>query len=1557
MNKTIRIFISSPNDVAEERGKARQVVESLSRHYDGQARLEIVMWEDLALSIDVSAQQSIARLLSDEAGIDVAVFILWSRLGSELSKQATPRPDGGVYRSGTEHEFDLMLAAREASGGERPEILAYWRQDEKGFIESLKQAAPESYGKLLEQKNLAQRFIEERFMDEQGRNIRGVCIFAEPVSFAKRLHSHLRQVLDRLLAADDTSPTWTEAPYRSLEVFDIRHAPIFCGRDEETCDLLQRLREQEKEGCAFVIIVGASGSGKSSLARAGVAATLIQRSFDDGVKEWRAAVFLPSLAEGDLFIGLVRCLASALPELRAGPGGIDRLARILEDGNHEAASILLDGAFQSAETKLGGPLRLVLVLDQMEELWTGSDRGITAELRERFLEAVEAIACGGRMSVLATLRSDFYSQAQFSEAFLRMKGERGHFDLTPPGPAALQELIVQPAHRAGLRFERDERTGRTLDQRILEDASRDPSALPLLQFALAELHERRDETQRLLTFAAYKALGKDAEGNGVEGALGQRATQVFKTLPTDAQAALDELLPLLVSVEVEVTGEQNAVRRRAPLAELAQSTDLATSTPRATLIRALIGARFLTTDEQGGTPIATLAHEALLQRWERVDVWINANREFLKARTRVENAEALWKSNSRHNDYLLHEGLPLEEARALLAGRSQNLSEGTRQYIEDSLAGVQRSRRRAASIRYAAIASLLLLLVAALGGAWFATKQTEVAKEETSRSKAALTKAQRQLDRSHLEEGKAWLERARLALEKKDPLTAVMLAGRAVGFAGYGREKASTQWREQFPPLLGAPMESDAEIEKQRAAVQSEVRRFISSTHPKMLPIWSSPISAHHSGAVTSVFFSPDGTRIVSGSRDNTVKLWDADTGNEIASLEGHSERVTSVAFSPDGSRIVSGSFDNTVKLWDVATGNEIASLKGHSESVTSVAVSPDGTRIVSGSWDGTIKLWDADTGTELTSIDSHTHIVTSVAFSPDGSCIVSGSERNNTVKLWDAETGNEIASLEGHSGAVTSVAFSPDGSRIVSGSGDNTVKVWDADTGNEIASLEGHSGAVTSVAFNPDGSRIVSGSDDTVKLWDAATGNEIASLEGHSSGVRSVAFRPDGSRIVSGSVDTTVKLWDTATGTELSDPQDFPTNNEGQAGGKSLPTAMERSTELIVPHQYEFFDLARLQEQRLLRLRDRTIEWPTNPSLLHSHRFTPMHPRNDELAQLANASLTTRQRNLIKLRLLARTGQWRPAIALWAQLTGDHTSDPTVDPEFRKTYLQLLTTSARDLLEVSPPDSISRLLTALTHTLTHQAITDSKVWLPVLSLTKFLNQLHASDTSPEVSKFIDRVVELASKEQAEALAQMTLDSGDAPFTDLFQELAAAHPDSAPILRTALATRSGDAPDRVAIENQLLALNNLVSADLTNAAYFAATQGDRERAVALLQSAENRFPADGEVPRMAGWCWINLNEPAKALDAFENAENLIAPDAEPDSYLLSGLALAQWLNLQEDIAIENYAKLIKADQETSLGAPATLTSIDGPKAETEPLEALRAATIAQHPELLPEPEP
>ncbi len=188
----------------------------------------------------------------------------------------------------------------------------------------------------------------------------------------------------------------------------------------------------------------------------------------------------------------------------------------------------------------------------------------------------------------------------------------------------------------------------------------------------------------------------------------------------------------------------------------------------------------------------------------------------------------------------------------------------------------------------------------------------------------------------------------------------------------------------------------------------------------------------------------------------------------------------TAVAFTPDGRCVASNSGDNTAKVWNAETGQEVHTLGGHTNEVTSVAFSPDAKRLATGSDDKTVKLWDAETGHELRTLKGHTSAVTKLAFSPDARRLASAS-RDNTVKVWDAERGEERLTLKGHGDAVWSVVFSPDGRRLASGSWDQSVKVWDAESGHELRTLEGDE----RVAFSPDGWRLVS-RGSTVKVWDA---------------------------------------------------------------------------------------------------------------------------------------------------------------------------------------------------------------------------------------------------------------------------------------------------------------------------------------------------------------------------------------------------------------------------------------------------------------------------------------
>jgi WD40 repeat protein len=340
------------------------------------------------------------------------------------------------------------------------------------------------------------------------------------------------------------------------------------------------------------------------------------------------------------------------------------------------------------------------------------------------------------------------------------------------------------------------------------------------------------------------------------------------------------------------------------------------------------------------------------------------------------------------------------------------------------------------------------------------------------------------------------------------------------------------------------------------AAVSRDGKRLVSGGRDNTVKLWDAATGRllrtfeGHSDYVTSVAFSPDGARLLSGSDDKTLKLWDAASGQLIRSWEAQLHDVTAVAFAPDGRYLLSagsGDMDSSVKLWDAQSGQLVrmfgayatyelegtkwhGSVQGrHTNSVNSVAFSTDGTRLVSGSDDKTVKLWDVSSGQLIRTLEGHSSRVRSVAYSPDGSRVLSGGTRDGELRLWDAATGQPIHVFK-VADWTSSVAFSPDGTRLLSG-GPNGARLWDAASGGLLHTFRGHELPVEVVAFLPNGKHLITGGDPALKLWDAASGQLLRTFAGASRSVRSVAFSPDGTRLLSGGDDHTLKLWDAASG------------------------------------------------------------------------------------------------------------------------------------------------------------------------------------------------------------------------------------------------------------------------------------------------------------------------------------------------------------------------------------------------------------------------------------------
>jgi WD40 repeat protein/serine/threonine protein kinase len=1184
--KTIRVFVYSAGDVQKERHLADRVMRSIAAEFNvavsasssgfqrlaedsdgpenGEQETEHYVkpllcphfWAHQRLRPDSGYQGRIANT----AEFDLAICILWSRLGARLVP-ALKLPDGKPSASGTEYEIAWAVDQANKHRGFPPWRVYRNRSNPTPPLEP--KAEREAFGR---QWDFLQDFFANQDKDSQGHSAATFSDYQNLQEFEELFREQFRNFLASQVDLEVGQRTssrkvrrWKSSPFRGLNFFDFADAPIFHGRTKAVGEVLEALEVQVRAQRPFVLIVGASGSGKSSLVRAGVLPLLTQPETIEGIGLWRWSVTRPGAggSGGDCFDALAAALLerSALPALRnpESPNAVGDLGtelrehsgifafRIRDAVDHAAREWKIqhshdleerernlrasgrsdeaDFARQQRETVELPKARLVLVVDQLEELLT---TGFSPEVRQKYIFSLVSLVQSGRVFILATLRSDFYPWYQEFPELIELTKPGGKFDLRPPTAHEIGNMIRLPAIAAGLRFEQDRETGQRLDDALRDAASVTPESLPLLEHVLSLLYDeqakRRDD---LLRWSDYHELGE------LKGGLAKHAEAIFGTLQPDEQRAFPLVMRYLVTLG---QGDEEVPNRRTvPYHDFVTLEETAgeQKVNAKGFVDLFVMKRLLVadTDPQGEATVS-IVHEALLRGWQRVTNWLKQNREFLRMRDRLDASMRQWKLMERHRDYLLPAGLPLAEAEKLVAEFRNSLNREQLDYISASIAEQTRKRRLRNRIRNVVTVGFAFLAIAAGVFAWVAKSQKQEAERVTAMlherlreaSWGSFNQAERQFQLGEWREGIALLSRA----IKFNPENLVA-SERFFQELIIHREKA-------LPPFATSFSHQDVVND---AVFSPDGARILTASRDNTAKLWDAAsgkliASFAHQDEVLHAAFSPDGERVLTASVDHTAKLWDAASGKLIASFV-HQDRVSNAVFSSDGGRILTASADNTAKLWDAVSGKLIASF-AHQGAVESAVFSPDGVRILTASADGTAKLWDAASGKLIASF-ARGNSLYGARFSPDGTRILTASA-DNTAKLWDTATGNLIASVA-HQGAVEDAVFSPDGARILTASWDKTAKLWDATSGSLIASFA-HQDGVVHAAFSPDGIRVLTASwDNTARLWDATSGRLIASFA-HQDRVNDVFFSPDGARIVTASADNTAKLWDAPVGKHI---------------------------------------------------------------------------------------------------------------------------------------------------------------------------------------------------------------------------------------------------------------------------------------------------------------------------------------------------------------------------------------------------------------------------------------
>lgn len=887
-------------------------------------------------------------------------------------------------------------------------------------------AAPGEVLASQEVAHLARRVVGTRFLDHGPTTLKGI---AHPVNVVK-------------VVAEAANP------YKGLRPFDENDASDFFGREALIDKILKRLSEADL-GSRFLAVVGPSGSGKSSVVRAGVIPAV--RNGALGTR-CQVAVMVPGQVPfKELMVAVERVTGSTL-DANADPGAV----------------------FQAIDRALPGDgSELLVVLDQFEELFTLVE---DERVRQRFLDGLctAVLSPTSRVRVIATLRADFYDRPLLYKKFGDLVGMRTQ-TVTALSAHDLERAISAPSERVGVVLQKG------LVAQIVADVSDQPGALPLLQYALTELFDYRRGTT--MTLDAYAEIG------GVSGALVRRAEALYGELDVDGQDAVRQLFLRLAASEDDV----GVTRRRVSQADVLSIGDPEVMQAAFEIFGT---ARLLSFDRDpaSGRSTVEVAHEALLVEWPRLRGWLEAAAEDLRAQRRLAAGAREWAAEGRDPSFLVT-GSRLMQLAAWRENSDVAITKEEREFLDASLAEherreaeeVARERRerdleRRSLRRLRALVAVMAIAALVAGGITFFAFNQQRRAERAARIASARE-----------------LSEAAVANLQTDPELSILLAKEAIA-----------QTQEDGTVLR------EAEEALHRAVGASRI-------------VLTVP------GLGGSIDWSPKGVFVTEGPEDKgLIDIRNVETGErELSISDAHNIDINDVQFSPDGSMLATSGDDGALKIWDPESGDEIANHIEEEGQVWGPSFSADGSRLAA-SWSSeqTLRVLDPSSGRVIQTIEKVGCHPFETSLSPNGKRLAVTDNCVNEIRVFDVDTGRELYQLEGHVYPANTVVWSPDGRRIASSGNDGTVFVWDGRTGRPTIELLGHTESALDVDWGPDGRRLLStGIDGEAKVWEVHEhgGRELMSLAGAETGAGVTgAFSPDGRFVITGDLTINgVKIWD----------------------------------------------------------------------------------------------------------------------------------------------------------------------------------------------------------------------------------------------------------------------------------------------------------------------------------------------------------------------------------------------------------------------------------------------